>query len=82
MSVITPSEPFWDALDAVATQNRICPACGETDIKFALHSRSPLGIDVSVGCNDCGRVDTCTMAEVKEMVDRWHRPVSPQEAPK
>lgn len=65
---------LYDWLDAAAYAGwkRRCPKCGETDVKFAIHSRDVVGCDLSARCNDCKHEQSADNADVENLVRDWH----------
>ena len=65
---------IYDYLDAASYNGwkRRCPKCGETDVKFAIHTKAIAGCEVSVRCNDCGHEESGDMPDTERLVRAWH----------
>lgn len=75
----------WDLYDWIDVMEhnrakRRCPKCGETDVKFAIHSRGGImSSHFSVLCNDCRHSDEGENrgADVERIVREWHESPNP-----
>lgn len=70
----------WDVYDWIDVMDnnglkRRCPNCGDSDVKYAVHSKAQVGCELSVKCNACGRCDqgNNSGADAERMVRDWHQ---------
>jgi len=72
-------DKFYDLLEQAEEKNnqkRLCPSCGSTDCKYAIHSIEHRGFDVSIQCNECCTSEHATHPKYDAIINNWHEPVS------